>query len=88
MFSAELLNKFIDQVKADAHTAYDNYAFAMNPWMHRKLFILMGLKHFENRSTHPMRKMHLRSIAARRKARKRQLEKSYQQRYGAVAYAS
>ncbi|HYT43275.1 MAG TPA: hypothetical protein VEP90_13135 [Methylomirabilota bacterium] len=88
MFSAELLNNFIDQVKADAHTAYDNYTFIMAPWMHRKLFIVMGLKHFENHATSPMRKIHLRKIAARRKARKRQLERSYQQRYGVISHAS
>ena len=86
MLTAELLNNFIDQLKPEQTS--EPYRFIMAPWMHKKTYILMGLKHFENRSTRPMRKMHLRKIAARRKARRRQLEKSYQQRYGGVAHAS
>ncbi len=82
VLSAELLNKFINQVKSDAYTAYDKYAFAMNPWMHKRFYMLNGLQYVSKHATSPMRKVHLRKIAARRKARKRQLEKSYQQRYG------
>ncbi len=79
------LDKMINQVKAERTS--EPYSFIMAPKMHKRFYMLNGLQYVSKHATSPMRKVHLRKIAARRKARKRQLERIYQHRYG-VAHAS
>lgn len=80
MISIEAMDDLIDQVR-NAVQATDTLFFTISPEKHKYLYMISGLSKFYTCETRPIRKVHLRKIAKRRKMRMKRLKRQYGARY-------